>query len=213
MGTANGAAPWHLPDLDSIPRIEVRQVGAVGGQADDRDPTTLARPWAIPGTPGLELRIGGLEKQEGTGNVSYDPANHDYMCRMRADKVKRIQADIPDLQVEGDADGLLVVSWGGTYGAVRSAVESARKQGLRCGHVHLRWLNPFPSNLEAVLRAADRIMVCELNLGQLAHLLRATVLVDAVSYTKVQGQPFKCPVRRPYSDPVGLTLSTHKAPE
>lgn len=189
---ANGAAPWRLPDLSSLPPIDVAQrTDPEGFQPYARDPETLARPWAVPGTPGLEHRIGGLEKAEGTGNVSYDPANHEYMCRMRADKVQRIQADIPDVVVNGDPDGLLVVSWGGTFGAVHSAVTQARTQGLRCGHIHLRWLNPMPSNLEAVLRAADRVLVCELNLGQLAYVLRAKFLVDAVSYAKVQGQPFK----------------------
>lgn len=189
---ANGAEPWRVPEVSELPAIEARiHTDPEGFAPYKRDPETLARPWAIPGTPGLEHRIGGLEKEEGTGNVSYDPANHEYMCRMRADKVRRIQADVPDIVVDGDEDGLLVVSWGGTYGAVRSAVEAARKQGIRCGHVHLRWLNPMPANLEAVLNRAERVLVCELNLGQLCHLLRATFLVDAVSYAKMQGKPFK----------------------
>jgi len=189
---ANGAAPWKLPDIDSMAPIEVPiRTDPEGFLPYNRDPETLAREWAIPGTKGLEHRIGGLEKEDGTGNVSYDPANHEYMCRMRAEKVNRMRADIPDVVVEGDSDGLLVVSWGGTYGAVRSGVEAARAQGIRCGHVHLRWLNPMPANLGAVLEAADRILVCELNLGQLAHVLRANYLVDAVSFAKMQGKPFK----------------------
>jgi len=189
---ANGAAPWRLPDLDSFEPIEApTRTDPEGFLPYNRDPETLAREWAIPGTKGLEHRIGGLEKQDGTGNVSYDPGNHEYMCRMRGEKVNRMRADIPDVVVEGDADGLLVVSWGGTYGAVRSGVEAARQQGVRCGHVHLRWLNPMPANLGDVLEAADRILVCELNLGQLAHLLRANYLVETVSFSKMQGKPFK----------------------
>ena len=193
---ANGAEPWRLPDVDALEPIDCGIEPAARADAPpflpyERDPQTLARRWAIPGTPGLEHRIGGLEKQEGTGNVSYNPANHEYMCRMRADKVRRIQADVPDVVVHGDTDGVLMVSWGGTYGAVRTAVDAARKQGLRVGHVHLRWLNPFPANLEAVLRAAGKVVVAELNLGQLNTVLRSTFLVETESLAKIQGQPFK----------------------
>ncbi len=189
---ANGAEPWKLPDLDAIEPIPVDfATDPDGFQAYARDPDTLARNWAIPGTPGLEHRIGGLEKEEGTGNVSYDPANHEYMCRMRADKVKRVVADIDDVVVHGDTSGLLLLSWGGTYGAVRTAVDQARVQGLKVGHVHLRWLNPFPANLESVIRSFDTTVVCELNLGQLATVLRSTYLVDVQSLAKIQGQPFK----------------------
>ncbi len=189
---ANGAEPWKVPDVDSLPTFDAVPVPEVDGfQPYSRDAETLARPWAIPGTPGLEHRIGGLEKQDGTGNVSYHPGNHEHMVRLRQEKVARVVADVPDIEVHGDADGLLVVSWGGTYGAVRSGVDAARAQGVRCGHIHIRWLNPFPANLGAVLERASRVLVCELNLGQLAHFLRATYLVETISYAKIQGKPFK----------------------
>lgn len=193
---ANGAEPWRIPDIEKLPAIEPGFATAEDG-ADGtfnpyhRDPETLARPWARPGTANLEHRIGGLEKEEGTGNVSYDPNNHEYMCKMRAEKVRRILADVPDIEVYGDQEGLLVVSWGGTYGAVRSAVDAARKQGIKAGHVHLRWLNPFPANLGDLLNRFDQVLVAELNLGQLARVLRSEYLVDAHSYAKIQGQPFK----------------------
>lgn len=193
---ANGAEPWRLPDLEAIAPIdcgiEVEAVDeGVAFRPYDRDPETLARKWAIPGTPGLEHRVGGLEKQEGTGNVSYNPENHEYMCRMRAEKVERIRADVPDVEVYGDADGVLMVSWGGTFGSVRTAVDYARRQGLKAGHVHLRWINPFPANLESVLRAANKVVVAELNLGQLNTVLRSTFMVETESLAKIQGKPFK----------------------
>jgi len=189
---ANGAEPWKLPDLDALEPIPVDfATNPEGFRAYARDPETLARNWAIPGTPGLEHRIGGLEKEEGTGNVSYDPANHEYMCRMRAEKVQKIVADVDDVVVHGDTSGLLLLSWGGTYGAVRTAVDAARAQGFKVGHVHLRWLNPFPANLESVIRSFDTTVVCELNLGQLATVLRSTYTVDVQSLAKIQGQPFK----------------------
>jgi 2-oxoglutarate ferredoxin oxidoreductase subunit alpha len=156
-----------------------------------RDPQTLARPWAIPGTPGLEHRIGGLEKQDGSGNVSYDPHNHDHMVRLRAEKVARIAREIPDLEVHGDPEGeLLVLGWGSTLGAITGAVNIARKEGLSVSRAHLRYLNPFPANLGDVLRRFRRVVVPEMNLGQLALLLRARYLVDVESVTKVQGKPF-----------------------
>ncbi|MBL8614224.1 MAG: 2-oxoacid:acceptor oxidoreductase subunit alpha [Deltaproteobacteria bacterium] len=189
---ANGSEPWRVPDLSELSATPVvHRTEPEGFAPYKRDPVTLARPWAVPGTPGLEHRIGGLEKQDGTGNVSYDPANHEHMVRLRADKVRRIEDAIPPLEVFGDADGLLVVSWGGTYGSVRTAVEEARAQGLRVGHLHLRWLNPFPKNLDELLLGAERVLVCELNLGQLVQILRARFLVDALSYAQVQGKPFK----------------------
>lgn len=189
---ANGSEPWKVPDLAELAaQPVVFETKAEGFAPYRRDPTTLARPWAVPGTPGLEHRIGGLEKQDITGNVSYDPANHEHMVRLRADKVRRIEADVPAAQVYGEADGLLVISWGGTFGSIRTAVDEARAQGLRVGHLHLRWLNPFPANLGALLLAAERVLVCELNMGQLAGLLRARFLVDAVSYAQVQGKPFR----------------------
>jgi 2-oxoglutarate ferredoxin oxidoreductase subunit alpha len=193
---ANGAEPWRLPEIDDLAPIEVSHA-----TADDvgegpflpykRDPETLARPWAVPGTPGLEHRIGGLEKQQDTGNVSYDPQNHEDMTRVRQAKVDAVLADIPDIDVYGDDSGLLVVSWGGTFGAVRTAVDQARLSGLKVGHAHLRWLNPMPANLEKLLWQYDDVLVPELNMGQLAGVLRQRFLVNAVSYPKVQGKPFK----------------------
>ena len=189
---ANGSEPWKIPSIDTMEAIEPNfEQTKDNFQPYARDPDTLARPWAIPGTPGLEHRVGGLEKQEGTGNVSYDPHNHDYMCRMREEKVDRTRADISTPELYGDHDGLLVVSWGGTFGSVRTAVEEARASGVRCGHLHLRWLNPLPPNLEQQLNTARKVLVAELNLGQLWRYLRGEYLIDAASYTKVQGQPFK----------------------
>lgn len=189
---ANGSEPWRVPELSELPEVKSNQgADPEGFLPYQRDPETLARPWAIPGTPGLEHRIGGLEKADGTGNVSYDPDNHEHMTRVRADKVRRLLADIPPAEAYGDEDGLLVVSWGGTFGAVRTGVDRAREEGIRCAHLHLRWLNPFPAGLEALLHKYERVLVCELNMGQLCRVLRAEFLVDAVSYGKVQGQPFK----------------------
>jgi 2-oxoglutarate ferredoxin oxidoreductase subunit alpha len=189
---ANGAEPWKVPQVAELQPIAVTfATNPETFRPYAHDPVTLARPWAIPGTPGLEHRIGGLEKADGTGAVSYDPANHEHMVRLRADKVRRITASVPDAVVEGDQDGVLVISWGGTWGSVRSAVQAARAQGIRAGHLHLRWLNPFPSNLGALLENAHRVLVCELNMGQLASVLRSRYLVDAISYTKIQGKPFR----------------------
>lgn len=188
---ANGSEPWLIPAFEEFEPIEAN----FEKQHDDflpysRDSETLARPWAIPGTPGLEHRIGGLEKEDGTGNVSYNPENHEYMCKMRAEKVERIRPDMKAIELYGDADGLLVVSWGGTYGSVRTAVEEARKQGVKCGHVHLRWLSPLPLELKPMLDNAKDVLIPELNLGQLWRLLRGEYLIDAKSFNKVQGQPF-----------------------
>jgi 2-oxoglutarate/2-oxoacid ferredoxin oxidoreductase subunit alpha len=192
---ANGAEPWKLPDVADLAPIEVSHAEPTSGDEPflpyKRDPVTLARPWAVPGTKGLEHRIGGLEKQQGTGNVSYDPQNHEDMTRVRQAKVDVVQADIPDIDVHGDDGGLLVVSWGGTFGAVRTAVDQARLSGLKVGHAHLRWMNPMPANLESLLWKYDDVLVPELNMGQLAGVLRQRFLVNAVSYPKVQGKPFK----------------------
>jgi 2-oxoglutarate ferredoxin oxidoreductase subunit alpha len=190
---ANGSEPWRLPDPESLAPIEVNfaQAGEGPFKAYERDPVTLARPWAIPGTPGLEHRIGGLEKAEGTGNVSYDPANHDYMVRMRARKVEALQADLPLTEILGDSSGVCVISWGGTSGAVHTGVDLARAQGLKVGHIHLRWLNPLPADLGEVLARYDKVLVPELNMGQLSLVLRARYLIDTISYTKIQGRPFK----------------------
>jgi 2-oxoglutarate ferredoxin oxidoreductase subunit alpha len=157
-----------------------------------RDEETLARPWAIPGTPGLEHRIGGIEKQHITGNVNYDPDNHDFMCRLRAEKVERIANDIPLLEVFGEKTGkVLVLGWGGTHGAITTAVERLQEQGAAVSSVHLRYLNPFPKNLGEVLQGFETVIIPELNLGQLSLLVRAQFLVDAVSFTQVKGKPFK----------------------
>ena len=157
-----------------------------------RDPETLARPWVRPGTPGLEHRVGGLEKEDGTGNVSYDPENHERMVRLREEKVQRIVREVPDLVPDGPEEGdLLVVGWGSTHGAIHSAVRRAREQGLKVAHVHLRHLNPLPANLGAVVRRYRRVLVPENNRGQLLLLLRARFLVDAVGLNKVQGLPFR----------------------
>jgi 2-oxoglutarate ferredoxin oxidoreductase subunit alpha len=193
---ANGSEPWRLPDVSELPDISTTFASApnVGGEFMPylRDPETLARPWAVPGTPGLEHRIGGLEKADVTGNVSYDPDNHDAMTRLRAQKVAGIAADIPELEVEGDVDApLLVLSWGGTYGPVAAGVRRVRKSGQRVAHAHLRYLNPFPRNTGEVLRRYDRVLVPEINLGQLLKLVRAEFLVDAVGFNRVRGLPFR----------------------
>ncbi len=189
---ANGAEPWRLPALETLPDLAPTFATEPEGFLPyARDGKTLARPWAIPGTPGLEHRIGGIEKQHLTGNVSYDPANHQFMCELRAEKVKRIQQDILPIEVHGDADGLVVVGWGSTWGAIRTAVDGLRAEGHRVAHLHLRWLNPLPADLGAVLRRYKHVLVPELNLGQLSRVLRAEYLVDARSLPKIQGQPFK----------------------
>ena len=191
---ANGAEPWRVPKSAELPKIDVRfRTDPNGFKPYLRDPKTLARPWAIPGTPGLEHRIGGLEKEDVTGNVSYDPANHHKMVCLRAEKVARIATDIPPVEVFGDAAGgdLLVVTWGSTFGAVRSAVGRSRSRGGSVGHVHLRHLNPFPANLGEVISRFGKILVPEMNLGQLLFLLRARYCIDAVGLNKVYGQPFQ----------------------
>ena len=198
---ANGAEPWRLPSVEDLPSLAVDFATGPNHTGDDgeeqfwpyiRDPETLARDWALPGTSGLMHRIGGLEKEDRTGNVSYDPANHEHMVHLRAEKVRRIADSIPDVEVTGDVDDadLLVVGWGSTWGAIDGAVSRIRGQGQRVAHAHLTHLNPFPKNLGHVLRRYPRVVVAELNLGQLAHQLRAEFLVDARSATKVQGLPF-----------------------
>jgi 2-oxoglutarate ferredoxin oxidoreductase subunit alpha len=195
---ANGSEPWRLPDVSSLPEIPVPFASApnAGGEFQPylRDPQTLARPWAVPGTPGLEHRIGGLEKEDVTGNVSYDPENHDAMTRLRAQKVAGIASDIPEVEVEveGDVDApLLVLSWGGTYGPVAAGVRRVRNKGKHVAHAHLRYLNPFPRNTGEILRRYERVLVPEMNLGQLLKLVRAEFLVDAVGYNRVRGLPFR----------------------
>src|SRR5512143_3126478 len=170
---ANGSEPWMLPDPDKIPEIKVKfRTDPENFQPYTRD-ENLARPWAVPGTPGLEHRIGGLEKANITGNVSYDPENHEFMVRLRAQKVKNIENDIPNLKVEGDKDAeLLLVGWGSTYGSIREAINRARGRGLKVAHAHFRYLNPFPKNTRDVLKKYKYIVCPEINMGQLSKLLR-----------------------------------------
>ena len=190
---ANGAEPWRIPKVDDIPSIPVKfATNPDGFMPYKRDPQTLARPWALPGTPGLEHRIGGLEKQDGTGNVNYEPLNHENMVRIRAAKVAAIVEDIPNVLPEGALEGdLLVVSWGSTAGSITAAVKAARDEGRKIGHLHLRYLNPLPSNVGEVLKRYRKVLVPELNMGQLLWVLRAKFLVDAVGLNKIQGRPFK----------------------
>ena len=196
---ANGSEPWRLPEVDSLPNIDVEfasgpnHVDAEGNpvflpyQRDEK----LARPWAVPGTPDLMHRIGGIEKEDGSGNISYDPANHARMVALRAERIARIADDIPAAEVLGDADAdLCVIGWGSTWGAITSAVGRVRSEGKKVAQVHLTHLNPFPANLGEVLGAYSKVLVPEMNLGQLCRLLRAEYLVDAKPVTKVMGQPF-----------------------
>ncbi|PWS49023.1 2-oxoglutarate ferredoxin oxidoreductase subunit alpha [Streptomyces sp. FT05W] len=196
---ANGSEPWRIPETDSLPDLRTRFATGPNHELADgtevfwpykRDPETLARPWAVPGTPGLEHRIGGIEKQDGTGNISYDPANHDFMVRTRQAKIDGIR--VPDLEVDDPAGATtLVLGWGSTYGPITAAVRRLRAAGETIAQAHLRHLNPFPANLGEVLRRYDKVVVPEMNLGQLALLLRAKYLVDAQSFNQVNGMPFK----------------------
>ncbi len=190
----NGAEPWRVPSVDELPDISVPN--AVKGEGTflpyGRDPETLSRPWAVPGTPGLEHRIGGLEKLNGLGTVSYDADNHHRMTVLRRDKVAGIARDIPDLEVFGPEQGdLLILGWGSTYGAIRSAVERLQAEGKSVAQAHLRYLFPFPTNTGDVLRRYKTVLVPELNLGQLWFVIRGTYLVDALSYGRVRGKPFR----------------------
>ncbi|MBA2314913.1 MAG: 2-oxoacid:acceptor oxidoreductase subunit alpha [Chloroflexi bacterium] len=190
---ATGAEPWRIPELSDLPQIGVENwTDKATFQPYARDPETLARRWAVPGTPGLEHRVGGLEKADITGNVSYDPENHHRMQLLRHEKVARIANDIPALETHGPTSGdLLVLGWGSTYGAIRSAVERLQAEGRSVAHAHLRHLNPFPRNLGDVLTSYRRVLIPEVNLGQLLMLIRARYLVDAVGYDKVRGRPFR----------------------
>jgi 2-oxoglutarate ferredoxin oxidoreductase subunit alpha len=203
---ANGSEPWRIPDVEDLPDLHVRFATETNAEEDGRavfhpyvrDPETLARPWAVPGTPGLEHRIGGIEKADGTGNISYDPANHDFMVRTRQAKVEAVAATIPPLEVE-DPTGqarVLVLGWGSTYGPIGAACRLVRATGAHVAQTHLRHLNPFPNDLGDVLRRYDRVLIPEMNLGygfggQLAMLVRAKYLVDAIGYHQVRGLPFK----------------------
>ncbi|RPI17835.1 MAG: 2-oxoacid:acceptor oxidoreductase subunit alpha [Ignavibacteriae bacterium] len=189
---ANGSEPWKIPESKGLPEIKVNFVtNPEGFQPYQRD-ENLSRPWAIPGTPGLEHRIGGLEKENVTGNVCYIPENHQLMVNLRAQKVKNIENDIPLLEVEGPEEGeLLVVGWGSTYGAIQAAYENMMTKGYKFSKVHLKYLNPFQKNLGEILKRFKNVLVCEMNLGQLAKLLRMEYLVDVKTLNKVQGLPFK----------------------
>jgi len=199
---ANGSEPWLIPDVSTLPDLSADFAFATPGDADPdgpgflpfrRDPVTLARPWAPPGTPGLEHRIGGIEKADGSGDISYDPDNHDLMVRTRAAKIEGIAATIPPVEVEdpsGEAK-VLVLGWGSTYGSIGAAVRQSRRAGHAVAQAHLRHLNPFPANLGDVLRRYDKVLLPEINLGQLALLLRGRYLVDVISYNRVRGLPFR----------------------
>jgi 2-oxoglutarate ferredoxin oxidoreductase subunit alpha len=189
---ANGSEPWLIPEPDSIPVINVKfRTQKEGFKPYLRD-ENLARPWAIPGTPGLEHRIGGLEKSNISGDVNYDPENHEFMVRIRAQKVKNIENDIPELEIAGDKDAdVLIVGWGGTYGAITESVAKVRSRGLKVAHAHFKYLNPFPKNTGEILKKYRRIICPELNMGQLARFLKSDYLVKVDSLTKIQGIPFK----------------------
>ncbi|MGB7466151.1 MAG: 2-oxoacid:acceptor oxidoreductase subunit alpha [Candidatus Acidiferrum sp.] len=190
---ANGAEPWRIPKEEEIPEIPVKfATDPEGFMPYKRNPETLARPWAVPGTKGLEHRIGGLEKQDVSGNINYEPLNHENMVRIRAAKIDAIVQDIPNVLPAGDPEGdLLIVSWGSTYGAITQSVKSQRAKGRKIGHLHLRNLNPLPANVGDVLKRYRKVLVAELNMGQLRWMLRAKYLVDAAGLNKIQGRPFK----------------------
>jgi 2-oxoglutarate ferredoxin oxidoreductase subunit alpha len=194
---ANGSEPWLLPDVEAIPNIEVEFATKPNGPDGTflpyiRNIDTFARPWAVPGTPGLEHRVGGLEKESVTGNVSYDPANHQLMTDTRAWKVANIANDIPVVEVDGDQGAkILILGWGSTFGSIRAAARRARLEGHEVATAHLRYLNPLPNNLGDVLRSYEKILIPELNTGQLLKVIRAEYLLDAVGLNKVAGEPFK----------------------
>jgi 2-oxoglutarate ferredoxin oxidoreductase subunit alpha len=196
---ANGSEPWRIPDTASLPDLSQEFTFATADESAGefepfrRDPVTLARPWAIPGTPGLEHRIGGIEKADITGTISYDPDNHDRMVRLRQAKIDGIAADLAPVEVD-DPDGaarVLVLGWGSTFGSIGAAVRRTRQAGHSVAQAHLRHLNPFPPNLADALRRYDKVLVPEINLGQLALVLRGRFLVDVISYNQVRGLPFR----------------------
>ena len=198
---ANGAEPWLIPDVSTLPEIDVTFTTETNHVDDDgtprlwpylRDPDTLARPWVIPGTPGLEHRIGGIEKEDGSGNISYVPENHERMVALRAEKIAGIAKDIPALEVAGDVDDaeVLIVGWGSTWGAINAAMERLQARGRKVAHVHIRHVNPFPANLGEILHRYPKVVVPEMNTGQLSRLIRAEFLVDARAIGKVRGLPF-----------------------
>ena len=194
---ANGAEPWRIPEIETLPSIEVHHPGPITAESDNGDfepyarNGNLARPWAVPGTEGLEHRLGGLEKEDVTGDVSYDPANHQRMTELRRRKVELVADRLPPTEIHGDDRGeLLIVGWGGTYGSIVTAVDRAHAAGKKVSAVHLRWLSPLPNDLGDILKGFDKVLVPELNMGQLRMILRAKYLVDARGLNKVHGQPF-----------------------
>ena len=189
---ANGAEPWPIPKADDLPEIPVNFAkDPESFEPFLRDEDTLARPWAIPGTPGLEHRIGGIEKEAVTGNVSYDPRNHEYMTRMRAEKIEKIVDDIPPTEIEGKKTGdLLLVGWGSTYGAIKTAVEHKLDEGKSVSRIHIIHLNPLPKDLEEILKSFKHVLMPEINAGQLVNVIRAKYMVPAIGFNKVQGLPF-----------------------
>lgn len=190
---ANGSEPWPLPDVSKLPRFDVHhRTEAEGYFVYERDPATLARAWVIPGTPGLEHRIGGIEKDALTGNISYDAHNHERQVKVRAEKVERVAEALGELDLRGDPSGdVLVIGWGGTFGALRQATEELRAQGKKVSHAHLRWLSPLEPGLAKIIGNFRHVVVAELNSGQLRTILRAKFLIDIEGLNKVQGQPFK----------------------
>jgi 2-oxoglutarate ferredoxin oxidoreductase subunit alpha len=190
---ANGAEPWMIPDINKLPEIKITfATDPTNFMPYARDEETLARPLAIPGTPGLEHRVGGIEKQHLTGNVNYDPENHHFMVKLRQEKVDRVANDIPPVEIFGPEKGkVLVLGWGSTYGSITSAVEILQREGKLVSSAHLRYLNPFPKNLGEVLSGLETVIVPEMNLGQLSTMVRAKYLVDAVAFSKVKGRPFQ----------------------
>jgi 2-oxoglutarate ferredoxin oxidoreductase subunit alpha len=190
---AQGTNPWHIPNLEDLPDISTKFATDKETFAPyKRDPETLARPWAIPGTEGLEHRIGGLEKEDITGLVSSDPMNHQKMTYIRAEKIERIANDIPEAIVEGEQSGdLLILGWGGTYGAIKDAFDKMCSEGKKISYCHLKHLNPFPRNLGEVLKRFKRVLVPELNTGQLATILRSKYLITPIGLNKIQGLPLK----------------------
>ena len=191
---ANGSEPWKLPDLDKLPKINTKIIQKIKDEKFlpyKRDEKTLSRDWAIPGTAGLEHRIGGLEKTDGTGNVSYDPDNHHHMVELRQKKIDIISNFIPEVKPYGkDKGDLLILGWGGTYGAIRAAVEKANKNNLSVSHIHLKHINPLPKNLGEVLLKYNKVLIPEINLGQLSNIIRSKYLIDTLNYNRVSGKPF-----------------------
>jgi len=190
---ANGSEPWPLPNLGALPRFEViHRTDPASYFVYQRDPRTLARAWVVPGTPGLEHRIGGIEKDALTGNISYAPDNHEKQTHVRAEKIERIAQDITEFDLSGGSSGdVLLLGWGGTYGALRQAQQQLAAQGKQVSHAHLRWLSPLEPGLAKIIRNFKRVIVAELNMGQLRQIIRATFLIDALGLNKIQGQPFK----------------------